>query len=80
MSSQPQLDRSEMSAQFWDAVRDRVMKHYHRKADEADLGIGRYRGDTERRGLGEVVYNQGIERTAEVVNGVIEFGLPTAKH
>ena len=58
-------------------MRERLIGHHRRKADLADLGIGRYRWDTERRGLGETVYNQGVERTAEVVNGVIEHGLPT---
>jgi hypothetical protein len=80
MNSQPQLDRSEMIAQFWEAVRERLLTTHKRKADQADLGIGRYRGDTERRGLGEVVYNQGVEHTAEIVNGVIEYGLPTLNH
>jgi hypothetical protein len=77
MSQQPQVERGELIAQFWNAVRERLLQHYRRKADLADLGIGQYKWDTERRGLGEVVYNQGVERTAEVVNGVIESGLPT---
>jgi hypothetical protein len=76
MSPGQQLDRSDLIAQFWDAVRGRLIQHHGRKADQADLGIGRYRWDTERRGLGEAVYNQGVERTAEAVNGVIEHGLP----
>jgi hypothetical protein len=77
MSPKPLLDRGELIAQFWDGVRERLMQHHSRKADQADLGIGRYRWDTERRGLGDSVYNQGVERTAEVVNGVIENDLPT---
>ena len=77
MSPKPLLDRGELIAQFWDGVRGRLMQHHGRKPDQADLGIGRYRWDTERRGLGDSVYNQGVERTAEVVNGVIENDLPT---
>jgi hypothetical protein len=68
--------RDEMIGKFWVEVRTRLKETYLRKNDEADLGIGRYRGDTERRGIGDAIYNQGVERTAEIVNGVIEDGLP----
>lgn len=76
MTPKPQLSRDEMIGRFWAEVRNRLKETYKRKDDQADLGIGRYRGDTERRGIGDAVYNQGVERTAEVVNGVIEIGLP----
>jgi hypothetical protein len=79
MAPKPHLSRVEQIAQFWNDVRDQLVQHHGRKPDQADLGIGRYRGDTERRGLGEAVYNQGVERTAEVVDGVIENGLPTVR-
>ena len=65
-------EREEMIGQFWADVRNRLKEPpYGRDDDEADMGIGRYRGDTERRGLGDAVYNQGVERTAEIVDGVI---------
>jgi hypothetical protein len=68
--------RDEMIGHFWAEVRSRLKNTHARNDDQADLGIGRYRGDTERRGIGDTVYNQGVERTAEIVNGVIENGLP----
>ena len=65
-----------MIGHFWAEVRSRLKNTHERNDDQANLGIGRYRADTERRGIGDTVYNQGVERTAEIVNGVIENGLP----
>ena len=76
MATAPRPNRDEMIGHFWAEVRSRLKQAHRRDDDQADLGIGRYRGDTERRGLGEVVYNQGVERTAEIVDGVIANGLP----
>jgi len=76
MTPEERSSRDEMIAQFWTEVRTRLKDSYRRKDDLVDLGIGRYRGDTERRGIGDAVYNQGVERTAEIVNGVIDKGLP----
>ncbi|HEY1064697.1 MAG TPA: hypothetical protein VGE52_01245 [Pirellulales bacterium] len=69
-------NRDQLIAEFWSEVRSRLIKHHHRNPDEADLGIGRYRGTTERRGLRDVIYNQGVEETAETVDDVIKHGLP----
>ena len=66
----------EQIAEFWNNVRDRLIHRHQREPEQADRGIGQYRGDTERRRIGEAVYNQGVERTAEVVDGVIGHGLP----
>jgi hypothetical protein len=76
MTTPPMLSRDEMIGRFWSEVRNRKNETHKRKHDKADLGIGRYRADTERRGIGDAVYNQGVERTAEIVNGVIDNGLP----
>jgi hypothetical protein len=70
--------RDDAVTQFWSEVRSKLQRDYRRDRDQADLGIGKYRMDTERRKLGETVFNQGVDRTAEVVNGVIENGLPEA--
>ncbi len=76
MAQEAQLSRDELIGLFWDEVRKRLIEHHHRHRDEVYFGIGRYRSDTERLGIGDVVYNQGIERTAEVIDGVIDYGLP----
>ncbi len=76
MSEGPHFNREDLISEFWQGVRGRVIDVHGRAPDQADLGIGRYRLDTERRGLGDAVYNQGIERAAEIVDGVVEFGLP----
>jgi hypothetical protein len=74
MTAHPRPTRDEQIAAFWNEVRRRLIDHHHREPDQADLGIGRYRLETERRKLGDTVYNQGVEQTAEIVNGVIEYG------
>jgi hypothetical protein len=77
MASETRLSREESAAEFWADVRVALGKRYERYGDEADLGIGRYRRAVELLGLGDVVYNQGVERAAEVIDSVIEHGLPT---
>jgi hypothetical protein len=74
-----QLNRDDMIGQFWEGVRNRLKETYRRSDDQADFGIGAYRHDTEQRAIGDAVYNQGVERTAEIVNGVIENGLATTR-
>lgn len=76
MLSVSQDERDRLIAEFWDSVRMRLLKHHHRSPDEADLGIGRYRHALDTRQVGDLLYHQGVERTAEVVNGVIDFGVP----
>jgi hypothetical protein len=68
--------RADLKKDFWDEVRETLIDEYDRSPQDADGGINRYRLDTERRKLGEIVYNQGVERTAEIVEGVLVHGLP----
>ncbi len=72
MTIKPPRSRDEMIGGFWADVRTRLKQTYKRTDDQVDLGIGRYRNDTERHGLGDTVFNQGVEYTAEIVNGVID--------
>ncbi len=76
MSVLQQINRDALITEFWDSVRRRLISHYDKSPKAADLGIEQYREDTQRHGISEVLYNQGVEHTAWVVNGVIEHGLP----
>lgn len=79
MAVQRLMTRDEMIADFWARVRDLLINQYHRHPDQADFGIGRYRYETERLKIGDVVYNGGVEYTAEVINDHIEDHLDAAK-
>ena len=79
MIAEPQLIRDELVSQFWNDVRATLINNHQRNTNQAVMGIDQYRSDTERLGLRDVVYNQGVERTAEIVDGVIENGLPVQK-
>lgn len=76
MSTDPFEGREELITEFWSRVRRRLTEHHKRSPEEADFGIGRYRWDTERRGVRDTTYNQGIERTAQIVDGVIQHRQP----
>ena len=76
MAAVPRLTRDEAVAEFWSDVRELLLGHYSRNSAQADLGINQYRADTQRLELGDTIYNQGVEQTAAVVDGIIEFGLP----
>ncbi len=69
--------RQDAEKQFWTAVEEVLTEHYRHPDSEARGGIGKYRGEVDRRKLGEVVYNQGEEQTAKVIDGIIRDGLPT---
>lgn len=71
----PQQERDRLIGEFWGSVRSRLIDHYHRSAGDADRAIGQYR-HAIYRDVGDFVYHQGVERTAELVNGVIDDGLP----
>jgi hypothetical protein len=71
-----QDDRDRLIGEFWGSVRTRLIEHHRRSEGDADRGIGQYRHVIYRRGVGDLVYHQGIEKTAEVVDGIIEHGLP----
>jgi hypothetical protein len=62
--------------EFWAEVRARLIDRHGRKPLEAERGISRYRSDTEKLELGDVIYNKGVERTAEVIDGCLKHGWP----
>jgi hypothetical protein len=72
----PQDERDRLTGEFWEAVRSKLVGHYAQPANEADRGIGQYRHTIYRRGIGDLVYNQGVEKTAAVVDGIIKNGVP----
>jgi hypothetical protein len=75
MLSVTQDERERLVGEFWSTVRLQLMKHHKRSEDQADCGIGRYREEIHQRGVGDLVFNQGMERTAEVIDGLLEHGL-----
>jgi hypothetical protein len=64
--------REELTGRFWVDVHERLIEKHQRTSSEADKGIGRYRNELETHGVGDTVYNQGVARTAEIVNGLID--------
>ncbi len=72
MVSATQSERDELISEFWRAVRERLISEHRREPMQADFGIGRYRHEMEGHGIGDTVYNQGVELTAEVVDGLID--------
>lgn len=78
MLSVTQEQRDRLIGDFWGSVRLRLMKHHKRTEDQADRGVGRYREEIHQRGVGDLVFHQGIERTAEVIDGLLEHGFPSA--
>jgi hypothetical protein len=71
-----QDERERLIGEFWSSVRLRLMKHYKRCEDQAARGIGRYREQIHQRGVTDLVFNQGMQRTAEVIGGLLEHGFP----
>jgi hypothetical protein len=71
-----QDERDRLIGEFWGSVRARLIDHYHRSQSDADRGIGQYRHVIYHRGVGDLVYHQGVEKTAEVVDTIITHGLP----
>ncbi|QDU75350.1 hypothetical protein Pan97_23800 [Bremerella volcania] len=76
MSTYVPPSREEMVGRFWMDVRTRLTKVFELSEERADMGIGRYRYETELREIGDAVYNQGVELTADIVNDVILNGRP----
>ena len=67
--------------QFWADVKELLLQKYRRQDWEAQQGVTEYQEEVARRKLGDVVYNQGEEQTASVIDGMIRDGrlpLPTA--
>ena len=71
-----QLSWADVEKQFWDTVQRLLTETYRCSEYEARNGIATYQHEIERHGFAEAVYNQGEERTAEVVDSVIRTGLP----
>ncbi len=70
-------NRKEPADQFWSDVEDLLTQKYKHPATKARAGIAKYQGAVGDRGkIPEVVYNQGEEQTAKVIDGVIKKGLP----
>jgi hypothetical protein len=71
-----QEERDRFIGEFWSDVRARLIDAHGRAAEDADRGIGLYRHEVFRRGVGDLVFHQGVERTAEVIAGILDHGLP----
>lgn len=63
--------------QFWDDVKDLLTQRYRHPDRKARQGIDDYRREVDRRKLGGVIYNQGEEQAAKVIDGVIQHGIPS---
>jgi hypothetical protein len=63
--------REELISEFWLAVRERLISEHRREPLQADSGIRRYRHELESRDVGDTVYNQGVELTAEAVDALL---------
>jgi hypothetical protein len=67
--------RDEATNHFWSDVLEVLTEKYHRPRDQAQRGVDQYKQEVLPR-VGEVVYNQGEEQTAKVIDGIIQSGLP----
>lgn len=71
----PAKTRQDAIDRFWTDVEDLLKKKGH-TARNAQKGIDDYRRKVATRNLGEVVYNQGEEQTANVIDSVINQKRP----
>jgi hypothetical protein len=78
MLSVTQEKRDELIGKFWGSVRERLIEHHKRSEELADRGIGNYRHLIHRKGVGDLVYHQGVERTAEVIDGLLQHGVASS--
>jgi hypothetical protein len=67
--------RDEAAEQFWCDVLELLTQKHGRAPTEAEQGIDQYKREVLPR-VGEVAFNQGEERTAGVIDGIIANGLP----
>ncbi len=67
------MTREEAKERFWRDVKDLLTDQYRHRDQQAEEGIDRYRQEANER-LGEVVYNQGEEQTAKVIDRIIREG------
>jgi hypothetical protein len=77
MVNASQDERDQLISDFWESVRTKLLKYHNRKDDEIDLAIGQYRHAVEKKRIGDLLYHQGVDKTATVIYGIIEHGLPT---
>jgi hypothetical protein len=71
------ISRKQASDRFWTDVKDLLTQKYRHPDGKAQQGIDEYLQEVCRLKLGGVVYNQGEEQTAKVIDGVIQHGIPT---
>lgn len=72
----PPRGRQDAAEIFWDGVEDLLVHEHNHSTGVARQGIDDYRRRAVGR-LGEVVYNQGEELVARVIDGIIKHGFPT---
>jgi hypothetical protein len=70
-------NRQRATDQFWNDVKELLTQKYHNPDVAAQKGIDDYLQEIARRNLDGVIYNQGEEQAAKVIDSVIRHGLPT---
>ena len=68
--------RKEAEEQFWTDVKGLLTQEHGHSAGKAQQGIDDYQQEVTSRKLGGVVFNQGEELTASVIDKVIRNRLP----
>jgi|GEM_PF-5107112 len=68
--------RKEAEEQFWTDVKNLLTQKHGHSARKAQQGIKDYQQEVARPKLGGVVFNQGEELTAKVIDRAIREGLP----
>jgi hypothetical protein len=69
-------NRQDVADKFWSDVEKLLTGEYQRSPKTARRGIDAYRQEVDSHKLGEVIFNQGEEQAARVVDGLIEHGNP----
>ncbi len=67
--------RDHAEKRFWKDVEELLIRKHHHSKQLAKKGIQQYRNEINCR-LGSVLYNQGEELTARVVDRIVRDGLP----
>jgi hypothetical protein len=61
---------------FWEDVQKLLEREHHHDPARARAGIKSYQQMIDQHGFADAVYNQGEERTAEVIDAGIRDGFP----
>jgi hypothetical protein len=69
--------RKEAEEQFWTDVEELLTRKHQHSLIRSREGVNKYRGEVKSREFGDVIYNQGEELTAKVIDRIIRDGLPT---